>query len=1150
MGNDAHQRRHLGCYRPPRENYPRHATVPQPKRPFILFMSTHPLLPRLLAAVSIFAFGFTLHAQPPAPTTPGKELLLHKWSGAVNVPDPVACSVDPKGRVYVAATTRRKVGDLDIREHTMWIADDVGFHHIDDKEAFYKRELAPGKLRAPRGGLADHNKDGSIDWKDLTVHSEVIYQLRDTDGDGTADKITVFADGFNTPVTGIAAGVMYHDGWVYATIAPDLWRFKDTNDDGVADIREIVVHGFGLHIAYAGHDMHGLSVGPDGRIYWSIGDKGLNVTSKEGRKFYYPNTGAVMRVDPDGSNFEVYAFGLRNPQEPAFDDFGDLFCVDNDADQPGERERFVYIPEASETGWRCNFQYMRTDSPWMREGLWKPRFPGQAAYLMPALLSYSDGPAGFKHDPGTALSDAQRGLFILNEFPSGKMRAFRAGRDGASFKMVDARVLNEGIMGIGLSWHPDGSLFMADWIGGYPLDGLGAIWRIDAKGGTENPLRRETHAILKTGFDKRPEAELVAQLGHADQRVRQGAQLELAQRGKSAAFFAVARDPGAKLLARVHALWGYGQLLRTKSADTSPIVSLLHDNEAEIRRQAARVLGDAAVAAKPADRAALIPLLADPQPRVRALAAVALGKLREPAAFDALCAMAAKDSDDSVLRQAAIAGLAGCATAAQLAAQHTHASLPLRLAAVVALRRQAAPEVAVFLNDSDALVVQEAARAIHDDLGIPAALPALAAVIERAPADEVTARRAINAALRLGTADAAARLLKFALDARAAAPMREEALRTLRLWKNPLRLDLVDGYARTFKTAAIDSLLTPKLDALLALTEPSLKTLAIEIMIAHALKAGATQIAAIVTDKKGAADLRASALRLLGGDQRTHEATARAFDAALAANAPSALRMAALELLLRDDPVRLVREAQATLTRPALPEQQPAIALLAKAATPAADTALATLGDTLASGSVAAAVKLDVIEALRARGSANAALAARLKAYESTPAAAAHDELLQGGDIERGRDIVANHLNPNCAACHSVEANGGSEVGPNLRTIGATRDARYLLESLLAPSAQIATGYGIVAVTLKNKTELSGTLAKETPDAVTLRQFDGKQQVIKRADIATQTPPASIMPPMTGILQPRELRDVVTYLSSLRGGGRGNRGATKTGGEP
>lgn len=1072
------------------------------------------------------------------------ELILHKWSGALNVPDPVACSVDPQGRVYVSTTTRRKVGDLDIREHTQWIPNDVALDSVEAKTAFYHDVLAPGKTRAPRGGLADHNKDGSIDWKDLTVHTERIYQLRDTDGDGTADKITVFAEGFNTEVTGIAAGILYHDGWVYATIAPDLWRFKDTDDDGVADIREIVVHGFGFHIAYAGHDMHGLSVGPDGRIYWSIGDKGVNVTSREGRHFYYPNEGCVLRIEPDGSGFEVYAHGLRNPQEPAFDDFGDLFAVDNDADQPGERERFVYIAEASDSGWRCNYQYMKMDSPWMREGLWKPHFGGQAAYLLPPLASYSDGPAGFRHDPGTALSDAQRGMFLLNEFPSGKMKGFRAEREGASFRMVDARILNDGVMGIGMSWHPDGSLMMVDWIGGYPLDGLGALWRVDAKGGATNPLRQDTARLLTTGFAKTKDQDLVAQLGHRDQRVRQGAQLELAKRGNQAAFLAVAIDPTAILLARVHAVWGYGQLLRRGAAPIAGVLPLLRDHDAEIRAQTAKILGDAPGVAQPEGRR-LIALLSDASPRVRLQSAIALGKLREPAAVDALFTLAEKDGAIPVLRHAAVTGLAGCATPAQLAGKKSAASLPVRLASVVALRRQASPALAEFLADADTLVVEDAARGIHDSLSIPAALTALAALADAPPRSDVITRRALNASLRVGTPAAATRLLTFALKDSMPREMRVEALTALRIWKTPPPLDRVDGYARKIRTARIDDVLTPKLDQLLALADTGLKTLGIEIMIAHALKAAPEQIAAIVSDATAPGELRAQSLRLIAGAQRTDPAFSRALDAALRAEAPAPLHQAGLELLLPGNPDRLVTEARATLDRSNVPAKQHAIGLLAKAAHPAADAVLDTLADSLLQGAATPVIALDVAEALRARSAANPALAAKLKIYSASSAAAGQTELIAGGDPARGRDVVLNHLNANCTACHSVETNGGSEVGPNLRAIGAQHDPAYLLESLLTPSAKIAIGFGLVNVTLKDRSEITGTLAKETPAAVTVRLFDGANKTVSRADIATQTAPVSIMPPMAGILQPREIRDVVAYLSSLKGGRPGNRPANR-----
>ncbi len=171
------------------------------------------------------------------------------------------------------------------------------------------------------------------------------------------DTSNVFAEDFNTEVTGIAAGTLAWRGDVYATIAPDVWKLRDTTGDGKADERESIAHGFGVHIAYAGHDMHGLTLGPDGKIYWSIGDKGVNVTSKEGKNFFAPHEGAVLRCHPDGSGFEIFARGLRNPQEIAFDQYGNLFSVDNDSDRKGERERFLHITEGSDTGWRNYYQY-------------------------------------------------------------------------------------------------------------------------------------------------------------------------------------------------------------------------------------------------------------------------------------------------------------------------------------------------------------------------------------------------------------------------------------------------------------------------------------------------------------------------------------------------------------------------------------------------------------------------------------------------------------------------------------------------------------------------------------------------------------------------------------------------------------------------
>jgi putative heme-binding domain-containing protein len=218
-------------------------------------------------------------------------------------------------------------------------------------------------------------------------------------------------------------------------------------------------------------------------------------------------------------------------------------------------------------------------------------------------------------------------------------------------------------------------------------------------------------------------------------------------------------------------------------------------------------------------------------------------------------------------------------------------------------------------------------------------------------------------------------------------------------------------------------------------------------------------------------------------------------------------------------------------------------------ATPAADALLEEWAAELAAERLEDGVRLELLEALRARAAARPAVAARLEAYAATAGARARQELLAGGDVARGRDLAANHLAANCTACHNFESSTGSEVGPALRAIGSQRDPAYLLEALLQPSARIAEGYGIVNVTLRDGTEVTGTLAAESATEVTVRLFDGQRRRLPLGDIAARTPPVSIMPPMEGVLQPRELRDLVAYLASLKGGRGGRSSAPRGPGE-
>ena len=1019
----------------------------------------------------LFCGARTVPAQDEAAASgkPPASLEFSKWSGDINVPDPVAISFDPQGRAYVTQTLRRKAQDLDIRAYRDWVPDDVGFQSVDDKKAFYHRVLAPpadGKQSAQKL-IDDFNGDGVSDYRDLMVISEKIHVVEDSDGDGVADRTSLFAEGFQTEVTGIAAGVLWHDGAVYSTIAPDVWKLRDSDGDGKADQREAIASGFGLHIAYAGHDMHGLTVGPDGKIYWTVGDKGINATSREGRRFHYPNQGGVMRCNPNGSDFEVFAHGLRNVQELAFDEFGNLFGVDNDADMPGERERVVYIVEGSDAGWRCNYQYRGKDyNPWTDEKLWNTHFDGQAAYLMPPLAYSLNGPAGFTYNPGTALSPEYRGYFFLTGAPGGEQRAFQMVQCGASFKVANEHEIGRGVPLVGINFGPDGALYGVDWGGGYPLNQTGAIWKIDVPDAAGSEARHNTAELLADGFSQREPAQLEALLANADQRVRLGAQFELVKRNAFEVLQRVARDSAANRLARFHSIWGIGQLVRTAGADSRVLADLLKDDDSEIRVQVLRAITDL----DSFDGSQLVPLLSDAEPRVQFQAGIALRNHPSDDAVAALIELASRlQPSNTYLRHAAAYGLSGAAAPQQLAALSEHSSSMVRLCAVVALRHQydayrigdravaSRPDQALrrsgsttestskveiagtafrlvrsteagiktvflgrFLNDADRAVANEAARAIYEmiarygvteDSLLRGEVEQLAAALpDTTNTDEVFVRRAVGSAYLLGRAQDAERVARFAARPDATAALRLEALDAVSRWSNPPLLDRVDGRRRKEDVARE----TPPARAVAAVTglfgEENSAIRAAALKTARSLRVrlsdeALAELAGIVTQAGVNSELRLEALDTLKA-QSYHELDGvieRGLDAD-----DLAVRKRALELLKGEPQRALVAIVRVLDESSHDGELQHAIAFLATLKTKEADSRLAAEFGKLVAGEATPGTELELVEAARSRAESQPELTKALAAFDAARVAgAASDSLAEWSECLSGGDAEA-----------------------------------------------------------------------------------------------------------------------------------------------
>jgi quinoprotein glucose dehydrogenase len=836
----------------------------------------------------------------------------------------------------------------------------------------------------------------------------------------------------------------------------------------------------------------------------------------------------------------VFASGLRNPQELAFDAFGNLFTGDNDTagDDPS---RLIYVVESGDYGWRCSYQHQPGFGPWVKETIWA----GDIDDVLPNAGLVAQGPSGLDYYPGTGMPERFKDHFLMCDFPGG-IWSFTVKPKGAGFELEKRDKFVWNCWPTDVEFARDGGVFFSDWVAGWGPPGKGRIYRLFDSDAREDSLVMETRKLLAESFEAKSVDALLALLGHADQRVRLEAQFALAANldpQTGVALLQTARGNGI-LIGRIHAIWAMAQIGRANRPLPQEFVALVDDQISEVRAQAARMIGELR---ETSGYLKLIPLLRDPEPRVRFFAAIAVGKLGDRKAVPALLGLLRENAGgDPFLRHAGVFALARIANGRVLAGLRLDPFLAVREAALLALRRRRDPAVASFLGDRDARLIYGAARAVND-VPIAEGLPALArmlsdetfasAFVGRQAWLEGTLRRAVNASFRVGTESEAARLAAFATNDAAPAVVRAEAIEALGDWVMPSPLDRVMGLWRPL----------PARDAAPARA-------AMARILARCLRDRSEPVQRAAISSAAKLNLREAGPAVFDLFQMsgTNVVLRGEILAALAALQDSRL-VQAVQLVLADPNPALRREGlkwvgktrepgAATMLEKLLEGDtdlrmnQTALAVLGTLSDPQADTVLARWMERLLAGKVRSQLQLDVLEAARQRkdGPLKDLIQQWEKLVVSADALAAWRPALEGGDSLAGRKIFMERADVSCLRCHALKGQGGI-VGPALDHIGKARTREYLLEAMIFPNKAIASGFENVLVTMKNGANHAGLVKGETETELQLESPEDGPLKLAKADIASRQRGLSAMPEdLKQFLSPHDLRDLVEYLASLK----------------
>jgi putative membrane-bound dehydrogenase-like protein len=414
------------------------------------------------------------------------------------------------------------------------------------------------------------------------VKRDEIRLIEDGDGDGYADKTTLFAEGFNS-IQGLARDL---DGTVFAMHAPFLTSVRDTDGDGVADERNDIVTGLGLPPEKNDTRLHaanGVTVGHDGWLYLALGDHGCDVLRPEGDRLVLEG-GGVLRCRPDGRDLHVFSTGLRNIYDVALDADLNVFVRDNENDGGDYKIRVYHTFFGADHG----YPYYYYERP---EETMKP--------LADLDLGSSAGGACYLE---TAFPPEFRGNLFFCDWNHSLVR-YECRPQGSSFAPMEEFEVAAGAEEDRYPFKPsdvivdwDGSLVVSDWADGQrPKRGRARIYRITHKDATPSTVAAIALADPKSDLSHWSLDELIGQLNSESYYARVLAQREVERRGKAGVSAVIkAIDTGdLKSLPAVmllHCVW-----ILAHDGDEEAIRKLLQlggDSSPRVRVCAIRALGD------------------------------------------------------------------------------------------------------------------------------------------------------------------------------------------------------------------------------------------------------------------------------------------------------------------------------------------------------------------------------------------------------------------------------------------------------------------------------------------------------------------------------------------------------------------------------